>query len=93
MLHCFTIKDENFRKLESGNEEDITSNLGMELEELDEILQEEQIDVEAINMDELSCKRLAKLPLPRQSVSRNNIASLCMDQVILLKKMSKKRPK
>ena len=79
--------------MESGNEEDSTSNLVMELEEVHEIVEEEQIPVEAINTDEFSCERLAKLPSPRQSVSRNGVASLRVDQIILLKKMDRKRLK
>ena len=79
--------------MESSNEEDSTTNLVMELEEVDEISHEEQIPVEAINTDEFVCERLDKLPSPRQSVSRNGIASLLMDQTILLKKMDRKRLK
>ena len=51
--------------MESGNEEDSTTNLVMGLEEVDEIAQEEQIPAEAINIDEFLCERLAKLPSPR----------------------------
>ena len=38
--------------MESGNEEDSTTDLMMELEIEDEMAQEEQIPVEAINTDE-----------------------------------------
>ena len=79
--------------MESGNEEDSTTNLVMELEEADEIAPEEKIPVKAISTDEFLCERLAKLPLPRRSASRNGITSLCMDQMIILKKMDYKRLK
>ena len=79
--------------MESGDEEDSTTNLVIELEEVDEILPEEQIPVEAINIDDFLCEILVKLTSPRRSVSRNGIVSLCVDQMILLKKMDLKRLK
>ena len=79
--------------MESGNEEDSTTNLVIELEEADEMVQEEQNPVEDINIDDFLCEILAKLPPPKCSVSRNGVASLCMDQIILLKKMDIKRLK
>ena len=46
-----------------------------------------------INVNEVMNDQLLKLPPPRVSVSRTGIASTCMDQMILLKKMDRKRLK
>ena len=54
---------------------------------------EEQIPVESINLDEVLCARLVKFPSPKVSTSRTGIAHACMDQMILLKKMDRKRLK
>ena len=39
------------------------------------------------------CARLVKFPSPKVSTSRTGIAHACMDQMILLKKMDRKRLK
>ena len=52
-----------------------------------------QIMFEAINLDEASCDKLVKFPSPKVSMSRTGIAPMHMDQMILLKKMYRKRLK
>ena len=65
----------------------------MELEEATAMLDEVQIPVEAINLDEALYDKLVKFTSPKVSVSRVVVKSLCMDQMILLKKMDRKRLK
>ena len=76
--------------MDCDHEED-SNNVVVELEVTEGIEEEEQIEVEAIPLDEFSMERLGKLPSPRNPKSRNGIASLCMDQMILLQKIDKKR--
>ena len=76
--------------MEYDNEDDTTSNLVMELEEATEMVDEVPNHTVAINIEEAINYQLLKLP-PRVSVSRTGIASTCMDQMIHLKKMDRKR--
>ena len=68
-------------------------NLVMELEEVTAMDDEAQIHVEAINLDEALCDRLITLSSPKVSASISCNASTCMYQMILLKKMDRKRLK
>ena len=78
--------------MDSDHEED-SNAMVTELEVVEYIEEEEQIEVEAIPLDEFSMERLRKLPSPRNPKSRNGNESLCMDQMTLLQKMDKNRLK
>ena len=79
--------------METDNKEDNNMNLVMDLDEATEMEDEVQITVEAINLDEVLCARLLKFYSPEVHVSITVIASTCMDRIILLKKMGRKRLK
>ena len=52
-----------------------------------------QTPVAAISLDEALCDKLIKLPSPKVSASRAGVKSIRMDQMILFKKMDRKRLK
>ena len=64
-----------------------------ELEVAEENEEEEQMNVEAILLDEASMERLCKLLSPRITKSRIGTKSSQMDQMTLLEKMDKKKLK
>ena len=78
--------------MDSDHEEDVNTMV-TELEVAEEIEEEEQMEVEAIPLDEFSMETLRKLPSPRSTKSRSDNKSLCMDQMTLLQKMDKNRLK
>ena len=79
--------------MKTDNEEEDNMNLVMELEEATEMVDEAHIPVEDINLDEVLCDRLVKFPSPKVSESRSCVVHTHMDQMILLKKMDRKRLK
>ena len=79
--------------METDAEEEDNMNLVMELEEATEIVDEVQIPVASINLDEASCDKLIKLHSLEVSASRAGVKHVHMDQMILLKKMDRKRLK
>ena len=64
------------------HEED-SNTMVTELEIAEENEEEEQMDVEAIPLDEVSMERLRKLPSPRITKSRIGTKSLLLDQMTL----------
>ena len=68
-------------------------NLVTELVEATEIVDEAHTPVESINLDEALCDKLIKFPSPKVSASREGVKSTHIDQMILLKKMDRKRLK
>ena len=78
--------------MDSNHEED-SNTMVAELEVAEENEEEEQMEVEAIPLDEITMKRLRKLPIPRSTKSRSGSESSCVDQMMLLQKMDKHRLK
>ena len=87
------IKHVFFQNMETDNEEHNNMNLVMELEETTEMVDEAKIHVSTINLDEVLCDKLVKLPSPKVLVTRASITSAYMDQMIPLKKIDCKRLK
>ena len=77
----------------NSDREDDSNTMVTELEVAEENEEEEQMDVKAIPLDEVSMERLRELPLPRITKCRSGTKSSHMDQMVLLEKMDKKRLK
>ena len=76
--------------MECDNEDDTTSNVVMELEEAIQMVDEIPNPGVPTNVDKVMNDQLLMLPSPRVSVSRLGVASMCMDQMDLLKKIDQK---
>ena len=75
------------------NHEEDTSTIVCELEMAEENDEEEANVIEKNTLDEVTLKRLRKLPEPRVTKSRTGIKSTCMEQFMFLEKNDVKRPK
>ena len=65
--------------MEADNEEDNSMSLAMKLEEANEMVDEAQAHVVAINLDEALRDKLVKLPSPKVSALRAGFKSTHMD--------------
>ena len=79
--------------METDNEEKYDLNEVFELEEETETVDEVQTTISSTNADKALSDKLLNLTSPKVSALRVGIKSMCMEQMMILKKMGPKRLK